>query len=47
MGSSLENIKKELANKYLGKAGIHSIGINKAKNTVKIYYDSELSDEAL
>ena len=45
MENSLEIIKRRITAKYLGTAGIHGVGINQEKKTVKIYYDLQLSDE--
>ena len=41
---SLSDIKRKLSAKFLGKAGIHSLGISLVENAVRIYVDSEHED---
>ncbi len=45
MVDSLFDIKRNLSAKFLGKAGIHSFGISRSENAVRIYVDSEHEDE--
>lgn len=44
MTKSLEEVKELLSAKYLGKAGIHSVGINRAESTVRVYVQPETDD---
>ncbi len=37
MGEPIEKIKKRLKDRYLGKYGIHGIGIRESENAVCIY----------
>jgi hypothetical protein len=37
MTKSLEEVKELLSAKYLGKAGIHSMGISRAESAVRVY----------
>ena len=41
MSKSLDEVKKHVSKKYLGKAGIHSIGVSRAENALRLYVDSE------
>jgi hypothetical protein len=34
---SLDSIKQRLSRKYLGKAGIHGIGVSKMANAVRVH----------
>ncbi|MCY7350066.1 MAG: hypothetical protein LH606_05295 [Cytophagaceae bacterium] len=42
MQSSLHQIKKLLSEKYLGKAGIHGLGVSTAQQAIRVYVDSDL-----
>ena len=44
MSKSLDEVKKHVSLKYLGKAGIHSVGISRAENALRVYVDSEAED---
>jgi hypothetical protein len=37
---SLDEAKGQIASKFLGKAGIHSIGISRAENAIRVYLDA-------
>ena len=45
MTKSLENIKQLVTRKYLGKGGIHSVGISRSQNAVRVYLEPAASDE--
>jgi len=42
---SLEEVKQYLSGKYLGKAGIHSVGISRRDNAVRVYVETESDNE--
>jgi len=42
---SLDEIKELVASKYLGKGGIHSVGISRSQNAVRVYLDPEANDQ--
>ena len=44
MTKSLDEAKGQLATKFLGQAGIHSIGISRTENAIRVYVDSEAED---
>jgi hypothetical protein len=44
MSKSLDEMKKHLVRKYLGKAGIHGVGISRAQNAVRVYMQPESDD---
>lgn len=44
MSKSLDEVKKHISMKYLGKAGIHSVGVSRAENALRVYVDSEAED---
>jgi hypothetical protein len=41
MSKSLDQVKKSISRKYLGKAGIHAVAIQPKTNSLYIYFDSE------
>ncbi len=45
MTKSLEEVKEHLSAKYLGRAGIHSVGISRIEGTVRVYVQPEADDE--
>ncbi|MDX6444295.1 MAG: hypothetical protein QOH71_1369 [Blastocatellia bacterium] len=45
MGRTLDEVRELLSTKYLGKAGIHSVGISRAENAVRVYVQPEAEDE--
>jgi hypothetical protein len=45
MGKSLDELKGRLSSKYLGKAGIHGIGISRTHNAIRVYLQSGEGDE--
>jgi hypothetical protein len=45
MSKSLDETKEFLADKYLGKAGIHSVGLSRAENAIRIYIEEDADDE--
>ena len=44
MTKSLDEVKKQLSSKFLGKAGIHSVGISRVENAVRVYVESEAEE---
>jgi hypothetical protein len=46
MDKSLDEIKQQLSGKYLGRAGIHSVGISRADNVIRLYARPD-DDDAL
>jgi hypothetical protein len=44
MRKSLEQIKEELSQKYLGKRGIHGVGYRRSKNAI-VFYAEKKTDE--
>lgn len=45
MGRSLEEAKEHLSSKYLGRAGIHGIGISKSQNAIRVYLQPIVEEE--
>ncbi|HEX8071589.1 MAG TPA: hypothetical protein VF546_16665 [Pyrinomonadaceae bacterium] len=39
--STLEDVKSLVSQKYLGKAGIHGVGMRRSKSAVAVYVDPE------
>lgn len=44
MSKSLDEVKKHISSKYLGKAGIHSVGVSRAENALRLYVDADAED---
>jgi hypothetical protein len=42
---SLEEVKEYLSGKYLGKSGIHSVGISRTDNAVRVYVETDSDDK--
>jgi hypothetical protein len=42
---SLDDVKRRLSQKYLGKAGVHGIGLSRAQNAVKVHLESNGNSE--
>jgi hypothetical protein len=38
MAETLEQVKDRVSKKYLGKAGIHSVGLRRSQGTITVYY---------
>jgi len=43
MNASLNEVKQHIAARYLGKAGIHAVGLRRAQGKICLYVDSEAS----
>jgi len=43
MDKSLDEVKENISQKYLGKSGIHSIGIRRKANALYVYTDAKPS----
>ncbi len=41
---TLSNVKKEVQDAFLGKYGIHGVGIKSSNNTVRLYTSEESDD---
>lgn len=41
MSKSLDEVKESISQKYLGKSGIHSVGIRRKLNAICVYTDTE------
>jgi hypothetical protein len=41
MEKSLDEIKQKISQKYLGKSGIHGVGVHRKKNALRIYTDAD------
>lgn len=41
MNKSIEEVKQSISQKYLGKVGIHAVGVHHKTNSLYIYFDSE------
>ncbi len=41
MPDPLEALKQHLADRYLGKAGIHGLGISRARSAIRVYVSPE------
>lgn len=44
MSKSLDEVKKLVSTKYLGRAGIHSVGVSRSENALRVYIDSDAED---
>jgi hypothetical protein len=44
VSKSLDEVKNDVSLKYLGRAGIHSVGISRAENALRVYVDPEAED---
>lgn len=40
MAETLEDVKAHLRNQYLGKSGIHGVGIRRSENAVCVYMNA-------
>jgi len=38
MSESLDELKRRLRSKYIGKAGIHGLGIDRSQDALRIYH---------
>jgi hypothetical protein len=47
VSKSLDEAKRSITEKYLGKQGIHGVGISRSKNALRVYVDaaSALDDQ--
>jgi hypothetical protein len=37
VATPIEDIKRKLSERYLGKGGVHAIGFSRSKNTLRLY----------
>lgn len=45
MAQSLEKVKNLLRKSYLGKAGIHAVGVSRAKQAIRVYVSPQAVPE--
>jgi hypothetical protein len=45
MNESLDELKRRLRTKYMGKAGIHGLGIDRSKDALRIYHEPSSDPE--
>jgi hypothetical protein len=45
MSQSLDEVKARIAQKYLGVAGIHGVGVSQTHNAVRVYLTPEAGSE--
>jgi hypothetical protein len=43
MSETLDEVKRRIAHKYLGKAGIHGVGIRRSQNALNVYMGADPS----
>jgi hypothetical protein len=41
MSKSLDEVKQEISQKYLGKSGIHGVGLRRKENALYIYTENK------
>jgi hypothetical protein len=41
MSQSLESVKNRLRQSYLGKGGIHGLGLSRAEKAIRVYVDAQ------
>jgi hypothetical protein len=37
----IEDVKRKLSERYLGKGGVHAIGLSRSENTLRLYVHAE------
>lgn len=47
MSKSLDEVKQDISEKFLGKCGIHSIGIRRKNNALYVYTEASPNQEAV
>jgi hypothetical protein len=45
MNESLDEVRRRIAHNYIGKAGIHGIGISRSRNAIRIYVQPDAGTE--
>jgi hypothetical protein len=45
MSQSLEKVKDRLRRSYLGKGGVHAVGLSRARQAIRVYVSSEAPPE--
>jgi preprotein translocase subunit SecD len=40
MDETLESVKARISERYLGKAGIHAVGVRRSANAITVYVES-------
>lgn len=41
MADPIDDVKARLSERYLGKSGVHGIGINRSQNVLRVYVHTE------
>jgi hypothetical protein len=39
MAKTIDEVKAQVSRKYLGKFGVHGVGISRSQNAIKLYVD--------
>lgn len=45
MTPSLEDVKNRLRESYLGRGGIHGVGLSRARQAIRVYVSSQAASE--
>ena len=45
MAETLDSVRERISERYLGKAGIHAVGVRRSANALTIYVDSVDDDQ--
>jgi hypothetical protein len=45
MSDLLNKVKRRISTKYLGKAGIHGVGIRRSQNALCLYLDTDINTD--
>lgn len=46
MSKTIDEVKEKVSRKYLGKFGVHGVGISRSQNAIKLYVDRGSEIEA-
>jgi hypothetical protein len=41
MAETIDEVKARLSRKYLGKFGVHGVGVSRSQNAIKLYVDQQ------
>lgn len=42
---SLDETKRQLSRRYVGRSGIHAIGLSRARNAIRVYLNAPVTGE--
>ena len=45
MADTLQAVKERLKKQYLGKSGVHALGVSRAQNAIQVYLDADAGDQ--